>query len=184
MTVTRYVFPVAVIIKVVQSGYLCIIRYVLVADRPAIRVIVIRVVQISTVVPVPSIVRFGITIGVVVVDNAAGNGRIQVRDVSILLDVFGAGGPERQASPLSDLSAAAKSNHLGRPSENRADRSAVIADSNLVQTGLHKIYGAAWCSHLEQLSGRNRANVEHSRAIPQRQLSAPLGQRQDIERSI
>ena len=179
MTLTRHVFPVAVVIQVLQSGHLCVIRYVLITGRPSIRIVVIMIVLKSLVIRVTPIISLRVAIGVVVVRYVAADAGIELRDIS--LASFATAKCEQL--PPANLARAPKTDELSNPAKDRDKRIASIINSHLVKTRLLEIDCAVRSCYFEQFVGRKGAYIENSRPIPQRQLGSPLRQRKHIERS-
>src|ERR1043166_7967446 len=90
---------------------------------------------------------------------------------------------QRKHFTFANLTATAQADDLCQPAEGRYD-SAVIADANVVETGLIEIDCAIWRPYFKHLAGSQIPDIKECRSIAEGELCTVVGECHRIKRSI
>src|SRR5262249_12856820 len=172
MSIFGHIGPIAVIVEIIQTGYLRIVRYVLIADRAPVRIVIVRIIKVPVVVGVASVICRWVAVGVVVIADGAGYCRRQLRNDSFR------GLSRRQSQQLAfgDLAGSAKTNNVRGAAQAGSEYASGIVDPDLIESRFGEVNRSVGSAYLEELIVRKGAHREHTRPLAQRQLSSPLVQ--------
>jgi hypothetical protein len=114
MSVATDVIPLAISIKIGQSGDVLLNRAILIAHGTPIWIVVIRITQVSVVVGVAAIIAIRVSVVVIVVNDIATHTWGDLRNKPLVARR----GFQCQQLPSTALAGPGKSNHLGQPAQN------------------------------------------------------------------